>query len=371
MAAKTYHLPKTTVLSISTVLGSYPIYSGLWEYYKDVLQKHLEQIRNAVRLALTAAIISMLFMTTTTHSLDVVNHSAPVTNNAIAPQVVSQPISNAFALKGINMGNDQSSTWGLPYQSVQNANDLAYLKGKVSRIRIALAYGLDANDVRNLKTLAIEAKQRGFYVQFGITAGSDASVTTYYNQWLSRDIVATAAWAQANHIDEFAIGNEEDWYNEVLGAYTTKTPREVRDDIRNIVPEVRKVYSGSIVFADAEGTIDDWIQEGIGGLDRIYFNVYDTLPNFQAIISKIASNFGTKHGGIAEWSAEHGYNEMIWGGMSPQQYAQEIMNRAAIVKSSGLPAYLFTLRTNPGSSDWGFILRNGTKQPGLDEFLAS
>jgi hypothetical protein len=177
-------------------------------------------------------------------------------------------------------------------------------------------------------------------------------------------------WAQTNHIDEFAIGNEEDWYCQVLGAFTAKTPKEIRDDVRNEVASVRNVYSGSIVFSDAEGTLDDWIKEGIGGLDRIYFNTYDSLPNFQDIVAKIVSNFGTKHGGIAEWSAEHDYNDMIQGGMLPAQYAQEIMKRATIIRNSGLPAYMFTLRMDPNGGNWGFVLGDGTKRPGLDEFLA-
>lgn len=297
-------------------------------------------------------------------------------NSALSPQAAqaatppSPPI-NTFPLKGINIGNDQSSTPNLPYQSVENAADLASLKGKVSRIRIALAYGLDQNDVNNLKRLAIAAKQQGFYVQFGITAGSDPDVNTYYNQWLSTDVISMAQWAQANRIDEFAIGNEEDWYCEILDAFTAKTPKEIRDDVRAEALKVRAVYSGSIVYADAEGTLDDWIKEGIGSLDRIYFNVYDSLPNFQSVVDKIAQHFGAAHGGVAEWSAEHGYNDLTQAGMTPQQYAQQIADREKILMQSGMPSYLFTLRMAAGGDDWGFILPDGTKRPGLDEFLNS
>lgn len=372
MASKTYQLPRMTALPITAVLNPYSPYI---EQLKETLQGYLRRVRAARRFGLRAllvtTIISLLFMASTTHSLDATNVQAQTGDQTTSRAFTPISSSAAFAQKGINIGNDQSSTRDLPYRLVQNENDLALLKGKVSRIRIALAYGLDVNDVNNLKRLAIEAKQQGFYVQFGITAGADAATATYYNQWLSKDIVAAAVWAQAHHIDEFAIGNEEDWYCQVLGAYTTKTPKEVRDDIRNKVADVRKVYSGSIIFSDAEGTLDDWIKEGIGGLDRIYFNVYDTYPNFEAIIHKIVDHFGTNRGGLAEWAAQYGYDKMSQDGMSPQAYAQEITKRTTLVRNSGLPAYLFTLRTNQNESGWGFLLEDGTKRPGIDEFLAS
>ncbi|HWZ65361.1 MAG TPA: hypothetical protein VNX65_01025 [Patescibacteria group bacterium] len=344
-----------------------PYVAAILEATIATMQKSIRRIQGlaysvVLNSALTMGVVSIVVVAPASRVFGITD------NSILSPVIVDSH--KASALKGINIGNDQSSTPNSPYQSAQNEADLAYLKGKVSRIRIALAYGLDANDVRNLKRLAIEAKKQGFYVQFGITAGADSDINTYYNRWLSDDIVATAIWAQANHIDEFAIGNEEDWYRQFLNAYNAKTPREIRDDVRAKVADVRKVYSGSIVYADAESNLDDWIHEGIGGLDRIYFNVFDSQPNFQNIITKIVDNFGVDHGGITEWAAEHGYNEMLQSGMSPEQYGKEIMDRAAIVKKSGLPAYMFTLRMDPSGSDWGLMLGDGTKRPGLDEFLA-
>jgi hypothetical protein len=371
MFLKAYQL-QTTMVAIPRI---FPMLYVSWLFARDIYQKLLPQVQTllkneSLRMALAIAIIPLSL---TVPSMLGGNTSHDSTSaHAASPQVVAIPTTtDTFARKGINIGNDQSSTTDAPYQLAQNESDLAYLKGKVSRVRIALAYGLNTHDVNNLKRLAVEAKQDGFYVQFGITAGADPDVDTYYNQWLSTDIVSTAIWAQANHIDEFSIGNEEDWYAQAEGAFVTKTPTEIRNDVKSKVAEVRKVFSGSIVYSDAETTIDAWISEGIGGLDRIYFNVYDTLPNFQSLISKIVSHFGTNHAGIAEWSTQHGYDDMIRSGMTPSQYTQELMKRAAIVKNSGLPAYLFTLRMDPAGNDWGFILGDETKRPGFDEFLTS
>jgi hypothetical protein len=270
---------------------------------------------------------------------------------------------SSLALKGINIGNDQNA-----YKAAQNQADLSLLKGKVGRVRVAFTYGKDQNDLNNLKQLALDAKKQGFFVQFGITAGAEPSVTSYYNQWLNTDVVNLASWAQANHIDEFSIGNEEDHNAQFNGAFKEKTPTQIRNDVKTLVGRVKAVYSGQVVYVTSELVLDDWIREGRGPLDRIYFNVYDTDVNFGNLVSKIASNFGVDHAGLAEWAAFHQYGSM---GMSPDQYRSNISMRAKIVKNSGLPAYFFTLRMNGdgGTDDWGLLLKDGTQQPGLQEVL--
>lgn len=291
------------------------------------------------------------------------------------PPITVPPTGQGISLKGMNIGNDQNATPNLPYKTAQNAADLALLKGKVGRVRVAFTYGKDQNDLSNLKQLAIDAKKQGFFVQFGITAGAEPDVNSYYNQWLNTDVVNLAAWAQTNKIDEFSIGNEEDHNAQFNGAFTAKTPTQVRNDVKTLVGRVKTVYSGQVVYATSELVLDDWIREGRGPLDRIYFNVYDTQVNFRSIIGKIVSNFGVDHGGLAEWAAFHQYGSM---GMTPDQYRAEISQRTAIVKASGLPAYFFTLRMNGdgGPDDWGLVLASGagptandTQQPGLQEVL--
>jgi len=378
MTTRVQRLQRTSVaISGSLIPRRLPSWQQIQTLLKTTTIKTRRLVRNErLRTGLAIAIVPLSFAVPAVLSL--LPHDTPAAHAVANTQTTSTTLpgtsitnAEAFSLKGINIGNDQSSTSDAPFAYAENESDLAYLKGKVSRIRIAVAYGADINDLTNLKRLAMEAKDDGFYVQFGITAGSDPDVNTYYNRWLSTDIVATAIWAQAHHIDEFAIGNEEDWHNMVQGAYPSKTPAEIRNDIRNKVADVRKVYSGLIVYADAEHTMDDWIKEGIGGLDRIYFNIYDTDSNFQMMVKKVKDNFGTAHGGIAEWATEHGYQDVITNKITPAQYAQDLMKRAAIIKASGLPAYLFTLRMSPDDPSWGLILGDGTRRAGLDQFLNS
>src|ERR1039458_3517509 len=127
---------------------------------------------------------------------------------------------------GINVGNDQSATGGGVYPTAQNASDLKFLKPYTNWIRVALTYGAGSIDTRNIQQLALDAKAAGYKVIYGITAGADSSASTYYNTWLSTGVLAAAAWAQANGMDEFEIGNEEDW-NASQGALSPKTAAQV------------------------------------------------------------------------------------------------------------------------------------------------
>lgn len=275
----------------------------------------------------------------------------------------TSPTGGAPALAGFNIGNDQNATPpGTPYKALQNAEDLLYLKGRVSRLRVALTYGKDQNDLANLKQLALDAKKQGFFVQFGITCGVDDA---YWPTFLSTDMLAVAAWCETNRIDEFSIGNEESWRSHIGQSQIPE--KQIRDDIRNAVAKVKGVYHGSVVYCDAEGVLDAWIAEGRGNIDRLYFNVYDNLTNFQNIINKIITAFGTNHGGLSEWAAQHPFSQM---NMTPVQYAAEITNRQAIVKKSGLPAYAFTWRMGPGS-DWEFVSTDNSSKPGLSAIIGS
>lgn len=256
---------------------------------------------------------------------------------------------------GLNIGGDQSATANLPYQAAENAADLAFLKTYTGNLRAALVYYPDTNDTNNIKQLVIDAKNAGYHVMSGITAGAEADISASYTGWLNSGIVAYAQWAQAHNVDEFQIGNEEDWNCFINGAFTAKTPTQIRNDVKSKVAAVRAVYSGVISYATAEGMLDDWISEGIGGLDKIYFNVYDTLTNFNLIVNKIVTNFGAK-GGISEWSAQHPFPFL---GMTEAQYATEIANRNQIIFNSGISsAYLFTWKIG-GGDDWGFSDQSG------------
>lgn len=290
---------------------------------------------------------------------------APATTTTTFP-----PAPAPNALKGFNIGNDQNVTpAGTPYNKAQNDADLAYLKGvsmAPKRLRIAFTYGKDLNDLANLKQFALAAKAQGFAIMFGITCGVDDA---YWPSFLGTDMINLAKWCEVNHIEEFGIGNEESWRSHIG---QSKIPEaQIRNDVRNAVAKIRAVYSGQIVYCDAQGVMDAWIAEGRGALDRIYFNVYDNFTNFKTLINKAVAAFGKDHTGLSEWAAEHGYTEMLANGYSDVSYAQEIANREAVVEASSLPAYAFTWRMDPKGTAWEFVYGGNLHRPGLDRIIGS
>ena len=263
---------------------------------------------------------------------------------------------------GLNVGNDQSASGGGNYLSAQNSADLAFLKTYTNWLRMALVYGADSADTANIRHLATDAKAAGYKVTYGITAGADASDSTYYNTWLSTGVLAAAQWAQDNGIDEFQIGNEEDW-NASLGSLSPKTPAQIQADVRALVPKVKAVFTnGPVTYSTSEGMLNDWVAGGIGELDCIYFNVYDTDANFKTIVDKIASTFGSK-GGVSEWNADHGYDPTQYnegtGSVFDTWFAADIATRAEYLTAAGISkAFLFTWRYV--GSGWAFAPTAGS-----------
>lgn len=277
---------------------------------------------------------------------------------------------------GLNIGNDQSAT-GAPASGTtiaQNTADLTFLRPYTNWLRVALVYGADQADMKNIQQLALSAKAAGYKVIYGITAGADGSASTYYDTWLSSGVLAAAQWAQANGMDEFEIGNEEDW-NASLGSLSPKTPAQIQADVRGLVPAVKKVFTGPVSYCTSEGMLQDWITGGIGELDFIYFNVYDTAANFQNIVSKIAANFGSK-GGVSEWSTDHGYDPTQYsegtGATFNTWFANDIKTRAAYLTEAGISkAFLFTWRYP--NSGWAFAgnTNNGNTAETVPGFFAA
>lgn len=261
----------------------------------------------------------------------------------------------ATTLFGINIGNDQNSS-NASYPSAQNAADLKFLKTYTGTLRVAMPQVNATVPIANLKQLCLDAKAAGYYVSWGLTAGADKNLTLY-DQWIGGDMVTLATWAQANKIDEIHLGNEEDWNNS-QGAFPGKTGTQIRNDVKNMVASVKAVYSGVVSYCTAEGMISAWVSEGLGNLDRIYFNIYDDVANgsFQSNINTITKAFGSK-ACISEWSAQHGYDASQYshgsGAAFDTWFAGEIAAHSTIIEAANIPvADLFTWRYT--GSGWAF-----------------
>lgn len=282
---------------------------------------------------------------------------------------------------GINVGNDQT-TPGSTYKTAQNIADLAILNVKLAqkRVRIALPSWDSADGITNMRALALLYKGAGYFVSYGITGNSAVQNSTTYASWLSQ-VNTEAAWANTNGIDRFYIGNEEDWQAQI-GAFGTVTAAQVRADVLAKATTLKALYpSMEIVYSSAQGTIAQWGAEDVDGsdLDKLGFNMYDTLGSFEANIVYFMSQVGAKFF-ISEWASNYGYQEMITTqGYSDEDYRSDLSQRYYIIASHGVEAYMFALRYGdntrtvgnwnilddsddfvPGGADAAFGLYRGT-----------
>jgi hypothetical protein len=266
-----------------------------------------------------------------------------------------------YAKLGINIGNDQIDE-GSPDPTVQNALDLPYLKTYFTKVRVAIPYHLDTDGVNLSKALVLAAKAAGFRVIWGVTAGA-VDTDANYNIWKNTSVPAAAAWAQANGVDEFTIGNEESW-NASLGTLGTQTATDVRDDVRALCVSLRGTFTRTISYSDAEGTILGWDGEGIGTLDRLGINAYNTAENFGANIPYFQGLIGADKFYVSEWAAEGPYPSGYTDGKA---YADDIASRLVALKTYDVEAYLFSWRLpadTVGSDNWAFKRGGAAFTPG-------
>jgi len=272
----------------------------------------------------------------------------------------------------INMGGDQQGNQ--TYNPTQNAIDFArHLQDASStRIRASLPSFNNATGVSNMRAYVLAAKAAGLDPSYGVTALTGVQNDTNYNLWLA-DVPVQAAWADANGINWFHIGNEEDWQAQI-GAYGTKTGDQVRTDVLALAVTLKAAYPDmEIIYTSAQGTVSQWNSKGTGVLDKLGFNMYDTLANFKLNIPYFMNQIGTKYF-VSEWASEAPYTEMITNrGYTSQDYSDDLEERAAFLANLGLESYFFALGySNNGSSidDWNIRLANNTFHPGYDYIFA-
>lgn len=117
----------------------------------------------------------------------------------------------AWSGLGINYGHHSPNN---PYDMQAVDEDLKHIRALGYQwISIAMPnFGSNtALGVDNSQQLAIRAKQHGFKVAWGTIARfSNTYNLTDWNSFLTNDIQKAAAWANANDIDEWHMGNEHE-----------------------------------------------------------------------------------------------------------------------------------------------------------------
>ena len=110
---------------------------------------------------------------------------------------------------------------GLNYSSIlaslQDVDLTSLRRNRISKLRTSLPSYQNAAYITQTRATALKCKAHGFYTIYGISSNSidDGDYMISNNNWSDYVAAATteATWAEANGIDEFQIGNEEETHN--------------------------------------------------------------------------------------------------------------------------------------------------------------
>lgn len=241
----------------------------------------------------------------------------------------------------MNYGHQTSVSF---YDTTQIENDLTYLQRiGITRLRIVFPeFDSSSTTISHCQDMVTRALTHGFYVVWGVTAGFGSSTLTA-TRWASAKTYITntlAPWAQSNGLSELCLTNE----SELAVDGTTLTAATVRSDIRSLASTVKtNGYTGKASYSTSISStyLNPWISEGIGSLDFIAWNSYDTFSNFNNRNSTIVSAFGNQTY-ISEFgSITHGQSDYA----SEQAYYNDVLNRVSSMRNANVPsAYFFCFR---------------------------
>lgn len=257
------------------------------------------------------------------------------------------------------------------YSTAQVENDFTYLKSQgVTRLRIAAPGYTNTAHIANCQDMVARALAHGFYVIWGVSTGTarptlTATIWTAFKNYVVNTL---APWAQANGLPELALGNEADWESDG----TTLTAATVRSDVRSMATTVKaNGYTGTVSYSTAAVSSNraPWISEGIGDLDFIGWNSYDTLTNFATNNTLVLSTFGSKTYITEFGSAGNGYSDFN----NESAFYNDTVSRIKLMQSAGIQSgYFFCYRDGgfgvPANS-FALILTNGNTRVALQAVL--
>lgn len=232
------------------------------------------------------------------------------------------------------------------YDMAQVASDLALLKSKGFNCIRTADYGLNADIT---KSLALYAKSQGFKVQIGNDDsgnGLNSSMLSAYDA----GVIANAKWAQANHIDELSVGNEQEYRLSGLSKSSWIS------HVKSLASQVKRYYSGKVSYATSGDFVDDWIRSGsLGSLDALGLNLYCGYDCNASSLTRGINKFGRTHIEITETNCDIKY---VPSCQTDAGLALEVQNDAIKLLNFGVPTYFFAFRSGgDGTPDYWQVLQ--------------
>ena len=243
---------------------------------------------------------------------------------------------NRFCINYGHQANQNSSTGYYDLnEGGQTDTDFDLLQASgINCVRLAYAWHTDSNNQR----LAEYAKSRGFFVVFGGDAGvlRSKDLKTY-----NARVLQSAKWAEAVKIDQFSLGNEQEYRLKGVSLGTWIA------NLHYLSTEVKKVYHGTVSYDFSGDYLQQYINGGKGTLDKYGINAYCCWGSFA---DKAAAAFGEDGFYFGEFDVDRKYVSFP----TDQDWADGVTAAYNDIKGHGtLPLYFFTFR------DGGYGLPDG------------
>lgn len=202
--------------------------------------------------------------------------------------------------------------------------------------------------------LAVFAKAKGFRVIIGgdwplFHISDEASYTS--------QVITEAKWAQLNHIDQFSLGNEQE-YN-----LSGITQQQWATYLIGLATQVRAVYGGKISYeTSADFSRILWNKQKLGDIDLIGENLYCGYDCNASYLKDAISALGVTHVYVSETNSDIDTGKYN----NDATHATEVSGDSLKLTNMGVPVYYFAFGTcngNNGVSDnWGIFQCSILKQ---------
>jgi len=161
----------------------------------------------------------------------------------------------------------------------------------ITNLRVDIPDYQNTSWLTRSKPAVIKATAKGVKVTWGVSSNSynNVAYTITAANWpnFRQAILDAAAWAQANGVYEFQIGNEEELHNDD----TTLTDAQLITNLKSVAKDVQSIFAGGNVSYTTTGQwfMDEWHALGRGDIDILAFNVYTNQSGWAASITNQAS----------------------------------------------------------------------------------
>jgi len=261
--------------------------------------------------------------------------------------------------KGEVLGSGKWSGLGMGIFSTSSFDDYVdiLLTNGITQLRIDIPDYQDTSELAQSKEAVTKAVEKGVKVVWGVSSnpGDDPDYTITAANWhtFRQAILDAAAWAQANGVYEFQIGNEEEYHND----NTTLTDAQLIINLKSVATDVQAIFTrGNVSYTSTDLDVQGWWHDaGRGDIDILAWNVYSNQYGWETALTNMISWWGADHSYITEFSLS--YLGLDSYSTDEAVQAAGIVSMIEDIKAAGITrAFFFCWQTN----EFGVLKSDGT-----------